>query len=117
MKEKISEYLASLTDKEIKSLDLRSDALSPLTVITSYAKILAHFRASQKALQLEHFNLLHRVLKLSTYNGRMFALNEIMTQLNSTTLCPLCGCTLCVLCVKLHKLRLDINRDSLVFVG
>lgn len=84
MKDKISEYLASLTDKEIKSLDLRSDSLSPLTVITSYAKILAHFRAPQKALQLEHFNLLHRVLKLSTYNGRMFALNEIMTQLNST---------------------------------
>ena len=84
MKEKLSEYLASLTDKEIKSLDLRSDAFGPLTVITSFAKILAHFGASQKSLQLEHFNLLHRVLKLSTYNGRMFALNEIMTQLNST---------------------------------
>lgn len=84
MKDKLSEYLASLTDNEIKTLDLRSDAIGPITAITSYSHILAHFRASLKAVQLEHFNLLHRVLKLSTYNGRMFALNEIMNQLNLT---------------------------------
>ena len=32
----------------------------------------------QKLIQLEHFNLLYRVLKVSNYNGRMFALNEII---------------------------------------
>ena len=44
-------------------------------------KYLINMEREQKRIQLEHFNLLHRVLKVSNYNGRMFALNEIINLL------------------------------------
>ena len=78
------ESLASLSDKDIKGLDTRSESISPITAITSFQRILSHFNASQKAIQQEHYNILYRVLKLSTYNGRMFALNEMISLLQHT---------------------------------
>ena len=53
-----------------------------LKAICAYQTILRHFDADeqlQKRIQLEQFNLLYRVIKVSTYNGRMYALNEIIT--------------------------------------
>ena len=78
------ESLASMSDSDIKGLDTRSEVISPIAGITSYQSILEHFNASQKTIQQEHYNILYRVLKLSTYNGRMFALNEMISLLQNT---------------------------------
>jgi len=36
MKDKLMESLASLSDKDIKGLDTRSESISPITAITSF---------------------------------------------------------------------------------
>ena len=78
----IETCLEAISDGEVKKLEFnKSQPVGPLHAIVAYQTILRHFDADtqlQKKVQLEQFNLLYRVIKVSTYNGRMYALNEII---------------------------------------
>ena len=91
MKDKLLESLASISDSEIKKIEFQKSNLPihPIQAILSFQAINQHFNQDerqQKIIQIEQFNLLYRVLKVSNYNGRMFALNEIIVLLQNAKL-------------------------------
>ena len=83
----IEKALCAINDSEIKKLEFnKTTPTGPLQALVAYQTILRHFEAEeelQKSIQLHQFHLLLRVIKVSTYNGRMYALNEIISLFQS----------------------------------